>query len=50
MDEKGNLYLISECQIINVQRMMKLESYHLTTVMVITDSVMNHQSMLKLAG
>lgn len=31
MGEKGNLFLIVECQLINVERIVETESHHLAT-------------------
>lgn len=48
MREKGKLFKIVECQLLKVQEMMVLESHHLVIFIVIIDSGVTHQRMIKL--
>lgn len=42
MVEKGKLFSIVECQLVNVEGMIKIENHHLVTILII-DSGKNHQ-------
>lgn len=48
MRQKGLLFLTLKCQLINVEGMISLENYNLTTLTLKTDSGKNDQWMQNL--